>query len=242
MVIDYKRRGRKRSWYNFNYLGMCQNWMRIGSTLVRITVIRNRHLQSKCQKRFPTFIEPATLYHDHSLSSDPALNQKNLVHIFAHNILYILILSSYLPFLHACGHLTQVCREKGVGPCISYSPHPEKYKNRETKSTMVLRRNHILGLLSSFVFTKSWWAGNWRNGTEELRRNIALILTKPSNARRIKHVSVPLAKSVCKKQEMFSSMFQFMYWNFPRKSKKTRIKIGFPFYCSPTGQTESHMI
>jgi len=27
MIINYKRCGRKRSWYNFNYLGLCQNWM-----------------------------------------------------------------------------------------------------------------------------------------------------------------------------------------------------------------------
>jgi hypothetical protein len=194
----------------------------IGSTLVWITVIRNRHLQSKCQKRYsvsklarlPTFIEPATLYHDHSPSLDPALSQKKLVHIFTYNILHILILSSHLRLLHACGHLTQVCWEKGVGLCISYlPPSPEKYKNKETKSTVVLHRNHNLGLLSSFIFTKSWWAGNWRNGTEELRRHIALILTKPSNARWIKHVSMPSAKSIYKKQEMFPSMFQFLYWN-----------------------------
>lgn len=139
MMINYKRRGRKWSWYNFKYLGMCQNWKRIGSTLVRITVIRNRHLKSKCQKRygvsklarFPTFIEPATLYHDHSLPLDPALSEKNLVHVFVHNILYILILSSYLPLLHTCGHLTQVCREKNVWGYAFLIPLPEKYKNKK---------------------------------------------------------------------------------------------------------------
>jgi hypothetical protein len=75
--------------------------MRIGSILVRIAVVRNRHLQSKFQKRygvsklarFPTFIEPATSYHDHILSLDPAIIQKNLVHTFAFNLLSILILS-----------------------------------------------------------------------------------------------------------------------------------------------------
>jgi len=83
---------------------------------------------------------------------------------------------------------------------------------------MVFHRNRILGVLKSFVFTNSWWAGNWRNGTEELLRNIALSLTKPSNALCIKHVSMPSVKSVCKKQEIFPSMFQFLYWNFPWKS------------------------